>query len=240
VKTVYTPEQVQEAINDHAYPMRATQMLLELASGAARIKREKVFHEKRASKTPSPEEIQKTLDVAKKLSTERWVVMRLWGPPPFGSGLRNGEVVGNHRNGSNLPGAQIEDFRDDGFIYIRGKKNHIDKWPIPHDLGPVIKELIGKRRKGKIFLDGYEDPVGVMDKFLKVCMREARVQEADKIWPHRFRHAFAHYIARKYDKNPVILKGAMRHKNIAQSMTYIDELQQQDSTKLLEDSFKEA
>jgi integrase len=237
MKTVYTPDQVAEASKD---PQKAITILLEVATGKARIKREKVFHEKRASKTPSPEEIQKTLDVAKKLNLERWVVMRLWGPPPFGSGLRNGEVVGNHRNGSNLRGAQIEDFRDDGFIYIRGKKNHIDKWPIPHDLGPVIKELIGKRTKGKIFLDGYEDPVGVMDKFLKVCMREAGVTEADKIWPHRFRHAYAHYMAKKYDKNPVILKGMMRHKNIAQSMTYIDELQQQDSTKLLEDSFKEA
>jgi integrase len=237
MKTVYTPEQVQEAAAD---PQKAIAILLEVATGKARIKRERVFHEKRASKTPSPEEIQRTLDVAKKLNLERWVIMRLWGPPPFGSGLRNGEVVGNHRNGSNLPGAQIEDFRDDGFIYIRGKKNHIDKWPIPHDLGPVIKELIGKRQKGKIFLDGYEDPVGVMDKFLKVCMKEAGISDYDKIWPHRFRHAFAHDWARRTNKNPVVLKGLMRHKNIAQTMTYISEMEQDDSTQLLQKEFAEA
>jgi integrase len=235
MKTVYTPEQVQAASAD---PQQAIKILLELSLGQARIKREKPFHEKRAFKTPSPEEIEKTLDVAKKLSTERWVVMRLWGPT--GSGLRNGEVVGNHRNGSNLPGAQVEDYRDDGFIYIRGKKNHIDKWPIPLDLRPYIKELIGKRTKGKIFLDGYEDPVGVMDKFLKVCLKEAGVSEPDKIWPHRFRHAYAHYWAEKTNKNPVVLKGLMRHKNIAQTMTYIEEMEQADSTRLLEKALSEA
>lgn len=237
MKTVYTPEQVKDALTN---PARANEILLELISGTARIKKEQIFHKKRASKTPSAEEIQRTLDVAKKLDPQRWVIMRLWGPPPFGSGLRNGEVVGNHRNGSNLPGAQIEDYRGDGHIYIRGKKNHIDKWPIPLDLGPVIKEIIGSRVKGPIFtVSGYADPVGTMDHFLKVCMREAGIDDYEKIWPHRFRHAFAHYFARKYEKNPVTLKGVMRHKNINQTMTYINELEQDDSSKLLQDSLKQ-
>ena len=173
---------------------------------------------KHRSKIPSKEEEARVLETVAKMNPADELIFWLMGK----RGLRIGEIVGNHRNGSNLPGLQLEELTDSG-VHVKGKKGHDDFIPLPGDIVSRLKGLGGTRQKGPIFWDvaSHKDPVGTMDHRTKRYCCEAQVEDWQYVHPHAFRHAFGYKAARKTGGDVYKVRDLMRHKNTAMSSRYV-------------------
>jgi len=177
---------------------------------------------KHRSKIPSKEEEARVLETVERMSPSDALIFWLMGK----RGLRIGEIVGNHRNGSNLPGLQIEDLTDSG-VHVKGKKGHDDFIPLPPEIIVKLRQqtIRGKQpaKTGLIFYDvgSHQDPVGTMDHRTKVYCREAGIEDSHYVHPHAFRHAFGFKVARMTNGDSYKVRDFMRHKNIAMSSRYV-------------------
>lgn len=184
----------------------------------------------RRSKIPSKEEEARVLETVERMSPSDSLIYWLMGK----RGLRIGEIVSNHRNGSNLPGLQLEDLTDSG-VHVKGKKGHDDFIPLPSDKVSALKGLGETRQKGPIFKDiaSHKDPVGTMDHRTKVYCREAGIEGWQWIHPHAFRHAFGYKAARAVGGDSFKVRDLMRHKNIAMSSRYVHGMDETEKKNLL-------
>lgn len=172
----------------------------------------------RRSKIPSKDEEARVLDHIAKVNPSDHLIYWLMGH----RGLRIGEIVGNHRNGSNLPGLQLEELTDSG-VHVKGKKGHDDFIPLPQDIVSRLKELGETREKGPVFdeVASHKDPVGTMDHRTKVYCRDAGLENWQYVHPHAFRHAFGYKLARQVKGDAYKVRDGMRHKGIGQSSRYV-------------------
>src|SRR5438309_4404925 len=112
--------------------------------------------------------------------------------------IRDGQYVLRMRPSDPLPGLQVQDLHN-GSIWVRGKGGTEKQQPLPSWLYSRLQTFIGKRKTGPMFdysADG-------LYKLTKKYARAANVPDAEKVHPHRFRHAYIRTVYKK-TKDPVM------------------------------------
>jgi integrase len=160
--------------------------------------------------------------------------------------LSTGEVVGSHRNGSNLPGLQVGELQSDG-IYVHRKKGGGQYHHLPRDIVQKMQIVIGGRRKtgdeiqDRIFLPEMKDPVGVVIKRMKIHAHQAGLEGWKLIQPTAYRRAGGTRIARRTNKNLSETKDLMGLQSPHSADKYVERVspERQDEI-LLEDEAPES
>jgi site-specific recombinase XerC len=195
------------------------------------------------TKLLNDEEKIKLLDTVQKMNPDDWPIFWLMEY----RGLRIGEIVSDHREGSrlvvnnnpdpdkakewgagwknfksNLPGLLIEDLTESG-IHVVGKYHHDDFIFLPKNIIEKLRVLAGKREKGLIFnsVGSYKDPVGTMDKRSKRYACQAGIEDWQYYHPHASRHDFGYKMAELTEGDVFKVRDFCRHKGIGMSSVYV-------------------
>lgn len=153
-------------------------------------------------------------------------------------GFSPGEVVGNQRNGSNLPGFQIGDLQSDG-IFVHRKKGGGRYFRLPADIVEKMRIMVGGRKKtgdelkDKIFLIGFVDPVGTLDHRTKIHAEKAGLEGFKFIQPTAYRRAVGTRVARKTNKNLSETRDVMGLQNAESADRYVERMEPERQDEIL-------
>lgn len=215
-----TSESALKAIRET--PDLALFMFDALVTGRAVLRRPEKVHIPQRRRMPTELEAQQLIDYLDREGNSDsiifWVMQK--------RGLKPGEIVGNHRNGSNLPGFQVGRVEEWGVLYKRAKGGEA-KCLLPSDIVAKLRRTIGDRRltgdelNDRIFLVGYEDPVGLLAHRMKIYAKDAGIEDWKSITPHGFRRLYGYLAAMRTDRNAAKTAQLLHLKNVASVSTYI-------------------
>ena len=169
----------------------------------------------------SDEEVSKILAYAAKANPEHYLIIWLMAK----RGLRDGTIVSNHRNGSNLAGLQVEDLLEDR-IWYDAKKGHRKYKFLPPDIVAKLRHGIGTRTQGPIFDDlaKQSSPIEAVRYFVHQYAKAVGIPDWQYIRPHAFRHYAGYRFAEVSGFNPYAVRDFMDHSNTSIGSRYVHEL----------------
>ena len=151
-------------------------------------------------------QIVKMETVAKARGMDQYLLLRLWGR----RGLRVSESLGLRR----------KDVRDKG-VWIAQKGGEIVLKILP----PEIYEELGKYAS-HLKADEQLFPIGRRTalNWARQIAHESGIENWERAHPHRWRHFFGTFQARRTGRDPWKVKSLMGHKDLRATSVYVDNL----------------
>ena len=178
-------------------------------------------------------QVNTMLDLARQKSERDYLLLLL-----MRYGLRCGEIVGWR----GLPGIRIEDIREDG-IWVKGKG--FARGIVQDRLVVLPRDIMDRiRRYATLTLVGHleekhEDkvfPISAVraEQIVKRYAREARIDDWERVGPHRLRAFFA-TDAKDKGLDAFTIRDLMRHKNITTTNLYVGQSSTQRLARIVEE-----
>jgi len=188
----------------------------------------------------SEAQVNGILSSAKQGPLDIYLVLRLLAD----CGLRINEVVGyawktatfSCSSKGPLPGIQIEDIQwDRGTVWVIGKggpkggRIPREEVPLPNDLLDPLKQLVGRRAKGRLFAMSDNR----VRRHLSIHAKLAGIQDWKRVHVHRLRHYFITRVAR-VTKDPIAARDLARHLHLSTTNRYIAQYSLQDKKRIMD------
>ena len=129
----------------------------------------------------------------------------------------------------NLPGIRKSDLKADGLL-VHEKGHLIRTVALPKQLLEELKENTTSFKPNELLI-----PITRRQAF-NICLKYAKlagIENWERMHPHRLRHFFGTYMARKLGRDPWKLKSLMGHKDLRMTMIYVENLSVEEEKEVL-------
>ena len=187
------------------------------------------------------DQIEKVLRLAKARDFRHYVVFALMGQ----RGLRIGSVIGMENTvryfrkrdqqwmvkSYSLPGLKKEDVKDDHLV-VHAKRVGVKRAYINKTLLGELQGYANTLKPGQKLV---EMSVQEANDLCKEYAKEAGITDWDRAHPHRWRHYFGTYWARRTGRDPWKVKSLLMQTDIRSTMKYVEDLSPEEESELFDE-----